>query len=139
MAKVADAVRAAEDRLKTARFGLADMKDPKRALSGLFNAVVFGRMTTFALQNMRSEVEGFDEGYNDVQTGLAADPLMKFFKDMRTEIEHTAEEVAHRGFKVQRLSVSDIFNLPRPPGAVGFFIGDATGGSGWEVRAPGDS
>ncbi|MDB5610270.1 MAG: hypothetical protein JWP25_7170 [Bradyrhizobium sp.] len=37
--------------------------DPKRALAGLYNAVVFGRMVTFALQNMRNEVSGFEDWY----------------------------------------------------------------------------
>jgi hypothetical protein len=53
MATAEQAIQSAKDRLATARFGLADMDDPKRARSGLYNAVVFGRMVTFALQNMQ--------------------------------------------------------------------------------------
>ncbi len=58
---VQDVIRAAEERLQTARFGLQDMSKPERAQSGLYNAVVFGRMVTFALQNLRNIAPDFDE------------------------------------------------------------------------------
>src|SRR5262249_17042181 len=83
----ADVIQAAEDRLRTARFGLADMDNPDRNRSGLYNAVVFGRMVTFALQNLRSIVPDFDEWYAPHQEAMRSDPLMKYFSDLRTEIE----------------------------------------------------
>jgi hypothetical protein len=135
MASAADTIKAAEDRLKTARFGLSDMNDPTRALSGLFNAVVFGRMVTFTLQNMRNDVGGFNEWYDPIVTELKADPLMKFFWELRTGIEKKAEPVADQGIMIKKLNVAEVFNLPKPPGAIGFFIGDEIGGSGWDVRA----
>ncbi|MCD9825321.1 hypothetical protein [Bradyrhizobium japonicum] len=136
MASAPDSIKAAESRLDTAKFGLADMKNPKRALSGLLNAVVFARMVTFALQNMRNEVDGFAAWYDPIVAELKNDQLMKFFWNLRTEIEKKAEPVAQRGMRIGKLNTNEIYNLPRPPGAVGFFIGDPTGGSGWNVRAP---
>jgi hypothetical protein len=135
MASSSEAIRAAEDRLATARFGLADMSNPKRSLSGLMNAVVFGRMVTFALQNMRSSVPEFDDWYELVRAELKADPLMNFFWNLRTEIEKTTGPETESYAFLDRLNVADIQKLPRPPGAVSFFIGDNNGGSGWEVQA----
>lgn len=60
-ASSADSIRAAEERLNIARQGLKDMDDPRRSRSGLYNAVVFARMVTFALQNMKNQADGFNE------------------------------------------------------------------------------
>jgi hypothetical protein len=60
----ASIISEAEDLLRTAEFGLEDMKlRPGRARSGLRNAVVFGRISTFALRNLRSVVPEFDAWY----------------------------------------------------------------------------
>lgn len=83
-----DVIRAAEERLESARFGLADMKQPQRAHSGFYNAVVFGRMVTFALQNLRSIIPEFDQWYAPKQEQLRADPLARYFYELlTTEIE----------------------------------------------------
>jgi hypothetical protein len=138
---VQDVIRAAEERLQTARFGLQDMSKPERAQSGLYNAVVFGRMVTFALQNLRNIAPDFDEWYAPKQEEMRSDPLMRYFWDLRTQIEkqvgrHTATSAHIRSFgsaDMQRFQ-------PAPPGARGFFIGDQNGGSGWEIaRADGST
>lgn len=133
---VEEVLSGAREKLKTARFGLEDMRQrPERFYSGLMNAIVFGRMVTFALQNLRSKVDGYDEWYAEKQAELKADPLMRFFSDLRTEIEKRTER--HTG-------VSSVLNFnlrrdrrhfePAPPGAISMFIADQTGGSGWQVR-----
>jgi hypothetical protein len=137
-ASATDSIRAAEQHLATARFGLKDMDQPARARSGLFNAVVFGRAVTLALQNMRHQVEGFDEWYAPFRTKLKDDELMSYFYELRTEIEKTAKPQGGMYLNISdaSFSPSDIMALPRPPGAKDFFIGDENGGSGWTVSLP---
>ncbi|GKQ50822.1 glutamine--tRNA ligase/YqeY domain fusion protein [Bradyrhizobium sp. Ce-3] len=133
-ARVVDAIRAAEERLRIARMGLKDMDEPERARAGLYNAVVFGRMVTFALQNMRNHVAGFDDWYARISAELKADELMVYMSNLRTEIEKTAKQHAGGYVKIGSLDLSKVATLPnRPPTARAFFMGDETGGSGWEV------
>src|SRR5205823_5952074 len=80
----------AEELLQTAKFGLEDMRKPARRRSGLRNAVVFGRNTTWALQNLRGVVPDFDEWYGPKQEAMRTDLLMRFFHDLRTQIEKQA-------------------------------------------------
>jgi hypothetical protein len=135
MASALESIRAAEERLATARFGLQDMADPKRTRAGLYNAVVFGRMVTFALQNMRNEVAGFDEWYAAVQQQLKTDPLMNFLNNLRTQIEKTAEQHTGRYTRIGSLDMAGIQRLPKPPGAFEFFL-DMSGETGWNVKLP---
>jgi len=134
--KISDVFRAVDDRQKAARFGLEDMKNPERSRSGFYNAVVFGRMVTFALQNLRGVADGFDEWYSAKQEEMKQDPLMKYFYDLRTDIEkqtnrHTAPLTHIKSFDPGQ----DMRRFqPAPPGATGFFIGDQNGGSGWDVK-----
>lgn len=72
-----DAIAAAEERLRIARFGTEDMKsNPARFNSGLMNAVAFARMVSFSLQNMRSSVAEFDDWYGKKQNEMRNDILM---------------------------------------------------------------
>lgn len=114
------------------------MSRPERAQSGLYNAVVFGRMVTFALQNLRSVVPDFDDWYAPKQDQMRSDEMMKFFYELRTEIEkkvdrHTTTSTEIRSFNL----ATDLSRFqPAPPGATAFFIGDQNGGSGWELQRP---
>ena len=121
--------------------GLADLigDEPTRRMPGLRNLVVFGHATTQAIQNLRSVEPAFDEWYGPVQAELRADPLMKFFWDLRSQIlkEGSAGPIGN-AVHIKHLNTKDlqpILSNP-PPGARGFFIGDAVGGSGWEIRLP---
>jgi hypothetical protein len=131
---IKDVLQAAEDRLNTAKFGLRDMGDPERSRSGLYNAVVFGRMVTFALQNLRGVVSNFDDWYGPKQQELRSDPLMRYFHDLRTEIEKKTTRHTATSVYIPSLNPNDLRRFPRPPGATGFFIGDQNGGSGWEIK-----
>jgi hypothetical protein len=132
---VRDVLLAASQRLQTAQFGLEDMKRPERAQSGLYNAVVFGRMVTFALQNLRHKAPGFDPWYNAKQEQMRSDPLLRFFHDLRTQIEKQTRQHTAPGFHIRSFGPDEFERLkPAPPNAVSFFMGDMTGGSGWEIR-----
>jgi hypothetical protein len=128
----------AEDLLRTAQFGREDMNTrPGRARSGLRNAVVFGRNATWALQNLRNVIPEFDEWYNAKQEEMKADPLMRYFRDLRTTIEKKASTPTTVSVYIKSFSAKDIERFkPAPPEAVGFFIGDQSGGAGWEVKKP---
>jgi hypothetical protein len=132
-----DIFRAVDERLETARFGLRDMSNPAKARSGLYNAVVFGRMVTFALQNLRSIANDFDEWYRPKQEEMRADPLMRYFHELRTKIEKCAGKHIYASGHINLLRLpNDIDRFqPAPPNAVGFFIGDENGGSGWIIRS----
>jgi glutaminyl-tRNA synthetase len=132
-----ESIQAAEERLAIARLGLKDMDEPTRARSGLYNAVVFGRMVTFSLQNMRNQVAGFDEWYAPISAELKADELMSFIYELRTQIEKTAKQQAGGYVRGGSFNVDEIRALPnKPPNAGDFFIGDTTGGSGWKIVMP---
>lgn len=73
MNSVDSVIRAAEERLSSARLGLQILRQgPKHARSGLYNAVVFGRQVTFSLQNMRSVDLTFDSWYEPRMTESAS-------------------------------------------------------------------
>jgi hypothetical protein len=102
---------------------------------------VWGRSVTFVLQNLRSAVreEVFDEWYAPYQQEMREDDLMRYFKELRNEVEKQGT-LGGVGVAVDitSLSSADLQTLTqhRPPGARGFFIGDQHGGSGWEVELP---
>jgi len=126
----------AEELLKTAAFGLEDMKTrPGRMKTGLRNAVIFGRNTTWALQNLRSVHQDFDAWYAEKQAEMKADELMKYFHELRNDIEKRAKTPTTMSAHIKSFSSADMARFePRPPGATGFFIGDQQGGSGWIVK-----
>jgi hypothetical protein len=136
MINASEAIKSAEERLADAKFGLADMQIPARARSGFRNAVVFGRMVTFMLQNMRGHVPGFDPWYNEIVASLKADPMMKYFSDLRTEIEKTIKPHLGAAFSINKFDTTQLQQIPKPRGAKSFFMGDSNGGSGWLVELP---
>lgn len=68
-----------EELLRTAQFGLRTcaLAQSERARTGLRNSVVFGRMVTFALQNLRSVSPDFEAWYAEKQDAMKTDPLQK--------------------------------------------------------------
>jgi uncharacterized protein with von Willebrand factor type A (vWA) domain len=62
---------------------------------------------------------------------------MTFLYELRTQIEKTAKQHSGVYAHVGRFDPSELMKLPnRPPNAKSFFIGDSTGGSGWEIAMP---
>lgn len=138
MASASASIAAAETRLRTAYFGLEDMevRAAGRFYSGLMNAVVFARMVTLSLQNMRNDVPGWQEWYAPIQEKMKGDPSMKFFVDLRNSIEKTAGEAVTMVTKITEFNDSTMSRFePRPPGATALVIGSREygGASGWLV------
>src|SRR5437016_5325111 len=136
-----DIVRAAEEMLATAKRGLTDLNgiEPERKFVGLQNLAVFGRAVTNVLQNLRAiDRERFDRWYEPYRKQMQDDELMRFFYELRTEILKRGNLPASAGVHIHSLTLSDDLSRfgPPPQGAVGFFIGDSKGRSGWEVKLP---
>jgi len=111
-------------------------RDPARRQSGLRNLVVFGRAVTNVLQNLRSTEKSFDEWYQTYVDEMKVDPLMKFFYELRTRILKRGEMAVGNYAHINKFEFPrDMVKFgPPPKKAKGFFIGDQTGGSGWEVE-----
>jgi hypothetical protein len=71
---------------------------------------------------------------------MSQDPLLKYFKKLRNDIEKRGREGTTHVTVVDSFSTSDIppppsSDIPPPPSnAIGFFVGDQNGGNGWEVQ-----
>jgi hypothetical protein len=133
-----DILQSTRSTLKAAELGLADMMkaDTGRKIVGLRNLVVFGRMVTFILQNLRTTESAFDEWYAKYQAEMQNDDLLKFFRELRNKIEKEGGIPTSTTADIHHFSRDDLPRFPRPPNAQSFFIGDYFGGSGWEVKLP---
>lgn len=60
---------------------------PGQQLAHIRSAVIDIRRVTFVLQTLRSYSADFDGWYASVQARLRGDPLMKYFVNLRNEIE----------------------------------------------------
>jgi hypothetical protein len=130
----------AEETLQTARYGFEDLigSNRERMFSGLRNLIVFGRSVTLVLQNLRSVIkDDFDRWYEPEQEKMRNDLLMRYFKNARNELEKQGKLNVGTSVRIHSFSTEDIREFGPPPlGAVGFFIGDQFGGTGWEVQMP---
>lgn len=117
--------------------GLADFlgHDPNRRLPGFRNAVVFGRSVTNVLEHLRGKVDNFDAWYKARSAALGADPGFARLYKMRSEILKEGTGNPSMSMYIEHLNTADLEPLMRnpPPGAKNFFVGDQSGGSGWEV------
>lgn len=138
----AEVLRKAEELLVTARLGLESLlgADPRRRPSGIHNVAVFGRSTTLVLQNLRSAVERetFEVWYGPHVDRMKADPLFRYFVELRNEILKEGPPTLSTTVRVGYLDSAMVAELRQqePPGARLMFIGDALGGSGFEVPMP---
>lgn len=135
-----DIIRDARETLHTARFGLEDVRGVReeRRIPGLRNFVVFSRAVTNILQNLRSSEPDFDDWYQPFVTEMRADPLIRYFYELRSVILKQGEVAAGGGMYIEDFDFDRDRHLwgDEPPNAVGMFLGDAIGGSGWVVRLP---
>jgi hypothetical protein len=130
-------IHEAEELLQTARFGLDDMrKAPPRAKAGLRNVIVFGRAVTFALQNLRDTVPDFEAWYHAQQSAMRANSVMRYFSNLRTQIEKQAASLpVEKRLVIHSFNTADIHRFyPKPPNATDLIIGDQYGGTGWKIR-----
>jgi hypothetical protein len=99
---------------------------------------VWGRAVTNVLQNLRSALpEGvFDAWYDAWRREMEADPLLKYLYRLRTQMLKEGQRPP-LSVRVERENFNPARDLPPPPpNALGFFVGDEAGGSGWLVRLP---
>jgi hypothetical protein len=131
--------------LAMAEAGLADAtgRDPRRRRAGLMNLFTYGRSVTFAIQTMRHADPDFEEWWKPYQARMQADPLMKYFNTVRTDVLHEGQLSVHAAMTIGVDGPIDIGALMQeidryaPPNTVGTFLGEnSTGGNGWNVRMP---
>lgn len=133
-----DILQKTKDALKAAELGLDDVvkDDPNRRASGLRNVVVFGRSVTNILQNLRSTEPSFDDWYRKYREEMEKDELMRYMYELRSIILKEGELQTSSSVYIRKLNTNDVSRFPRPPNAIGFFVGDGLGGSGWQVKMP---
>lgn len=123
--------------LDAARFGYDDLmgEDPRRRHIGLRNFVVFGRAVTNVIQTLRSVDPDFDAWYAPIQADLRADPIARYFYQLRSEILKEGSTNIGIAIEINRFNLADLQPLMKnpPPGAQSFFVGDQRGGSGWQI------
>ena len=104
-------------------------------MAGFRNAVVFGRAVTNVVEHLRGKVEDFDKWYKPRSTGLGQDEGFATLYKLRSQILKEGTGDPGVSVHIKSLDSGGIALLMRnpPTGALGFFIGDSTGGSGWEV------
>ena len=141
MASTANAIlRNASETLRIARSGFADFAgpDPARRDAGFRNAVVFGRAVTNVLEHLRGKVPNFDEWYKPKSLALKEDEGFRTLYQLRSQILKEGTGGPSMSIHIGHMDTADLAPLMRnpPPGAKGFFVGDMTGGSGWEVELP---
>ena len=140
MSTIEQILQRTEDTLSTAKHGYQDLVsgDKARRFTGLRNLIVFGRSVTFVLQNLRSTVgkERFDTWYEPEQELMKADPVLKYFVKLRNDLEKQGKLPVSTSVNINNFSSSSLDKYKKPPGTVGFFIGDQMGGSGFEIELP---
>ena len=135
--EVTEILESARRMLEFARRGERDFLDARdRRPDGLHVAVTCGRSVTFVLQTLTRHAEGFDDWYQGVQDRLKADPVARWFVELRNRMEKegtTGPSVTE--VHIQALNVDELHNLI-PLEATGTFIGDRFGRSGWTQILP---
>src|SRR4051794_14608956 len=53
--------------------------------------IVTLRQVTFMVQNHKERIPDFDEWYGAWQKRMGADPIMKWMRDARTQVEHVGD------------------------------------------------
>jgi hypothetical protein len=134
MFRVEEILREADERLAVTRSGFAMMSAGQgEARIGLRNVAVFGCMVTFATNNLRSVVDGFEVWDVDMKAKHFGAPECKYMYELRNVIEKQARTPVSMSAHISSFNTNDINRFPRPSGATSFFIGDQNGGSGWMV------
>lgn len=135
-----DIFRSLQDTMNTAEMGfkmIVSDKPPERIL-GIKNLVVFGRAVTNVLENLRSTEPDFDRWYEKYKIEMQADPLMKYFYKLRSEILKEGQlRVGWKAYiKMINEPIDERLFGPPPPNAKRFFTFNGLGGTGWIVQLP---
>jgi hypothetical protein len=135
---IASVLASADEMLRNVQFGLeaVEHQDARRRMPGFHNVVVFGRAVTNMLQGLRHIATGFDAWYDPLVGEMTADPLLRYLYRLRSDIlKKGVMPPTERTIHITHFDGSMI-PRPAPAGALGFFVGDANGGSGWDVQLP---
>jgi hypothetical protein len=131
-------IESAEELLRSARRHAADYDTQgDRKITGLYASISSGRSVTWALQNLRSVVDDFDEWYVPLQEEMRADPLARWFVELRNQIEKRGElqiEAIEGGF--QGVSTGTIHAHHTPPEGATASVVDRYGRFYWIVERP---
>lgn len=121
--------------LKAAYAGLNQYKDSEgdKKMIGLYNAVTFGRSVTFVLQNMKGEVDGFEDWYQERVQVLKDDPVCSHMVEVRNNILKEGDVDTASYAKVEDFNPAQLRAMT-PSWADGSFIGDQYGGSGFYIE-----
>lgn len=86
---------AAHTRLKHAHElwhrALAAYPDPDDFVLNLHSLVMTLRQATWMVQKQKAHIEGYDAWYTSWEVRMAADPVMRWLKEARTQIEHRGD------------------------------------------------
>ena len=124
------------EHLQVARLGVRMIDDGKgNSLVGLRNVAIFGRMVTFALNNLRSVYEDFEDFDIKCKKICFDNEVSRYFYKLRNQITKQAKTPALQDFEVQSFDsrLKEHYFGPRPKNATGFVSGDITGGAYWSV------
>jgi hypothetical protein len=137
MTCVEEILREAREHLLVAKSGLAMIVSGLgEGRIGLRNVAVFGRMVTFATNNLRSCLSGFDDWDIAAKRRHFDNTDCRYMNELRNVIEKQARTPVSMSAHIYSFRMGDQRKFERPPGATSFFIGDRNGGSGWLVPGP---
>jgi hypothetical protein len=135
MTRVSEILKEAEELFETARVGLEQAKlGPTHLKGGFRNLAVFGKMVTFCTNNLRGKLEGFEEWGRVAKHKYFDNDVARAMTAARNQFEKQASNPIFSATHIKSYSPQDRAKFPKPPNAVGFFIGDRLGGSGWMVQ-----
>ena len=120
--------------LRMVRQGLRDMgeRGEDRMLFGFLGVVVFGRSMTLVMQNLKSfDEKAFNEWYTPFQDEMKGDPLLLYFKDLRTRVIHKNEpmiSILLSGFgdNIPPIGSIAVHDTPPPKSHLGIQLDDTS-------------
>ena len=130
-----NAIRNAEQTLKTARLGLLDMCSScwARRLPGLRNLLVFGQAVLDTLAQGDMSDPRFGPWYEGQRQAIESEPLMQHMARISRLVLAVTELPGYTSVS-PKFKPTEIASLGRAPAAAkSFFLGDNQLGSGWIV------
>ncbi len=135
MSRVQEILKEAQERLEAAATGLMIAKlGPSEVKAGFRNVAIYGKMVTFCTNNLRGKVDGFEEWDRAAKEKYFDNDVARAMTDARNQFEKQASNPISSTTHVKSYSPQDRARFPQPPNAIGFFIGDRFGGSGWMLQ-----
>ena len=135
MTRASEILAEARELLETARCGLMIAKlGPSEVKAGFRNVAVYGKMVTFCTNNLRGKVDGFEEWDRAAKEKYFDNDVARAMSDARNQFEKQARNPIFSATHIKSFSSQDLARFPKPDNAVGFFMGDRFGGSGWMLQ-----